>query len=256
MPTVEENIEVLDAKIDKLLIRFERGLMRAERRLLVDLEDSVGRREVRKALNLAGNLSNEVESKGLQELADEISVLYGNVMRDIRSVFQDSNIDFRFSKADLSDIQLQTDADFNILETRIAEYAAKVKAGVLKTTYAGGDVDDVEAIVSQQRDSLLRSLRADLVNALQAFRNAVTVRKAEDSGVERLLYAGPKDKKNRPFCAAHVGKTYTLTEVENMINDQGGPALTDMGGYNCRHEWRPVDDQGDEKRQANQSTRS
>lgn len=56
---------------------------------------------------------------------------------------------------------------------------------------------------------------------------------------DRFLYFGPEDSRNRPFCAAHVGKTYTVKEIRVMDNGQGLPVATSCGGYRCRHNWIP-----------------
>lgn len=59
-----------------------------------------------------------------------------------------------------------------------------------------------------------------------------------EAGVKRLLYRGPADIKNRAFCSSHVGKTYTLPEIQGMRNGTGPePPLYYGGGWNCRHVW-------------------
>jgi hypothetical protein len=40
---------------------------------------------------------------------------------------------------------------------------------------------------------------------------------------------GPKDIKNRPFCAAHVGKVYTVAEIKELDNDQKTTAAVGRG---------------------------
>lgn len=240
MASVEQNIERLDRKLEQLIAKMDAALNRAERRLLLDLGEAVGRRETRAALNVAGEFEQEIERKGLAELLDSVSELYGNITGQVRDAFRDSAISFDFSRSEIASVALQTQADLDIIGSLVDSYLANVKSNILRTTFAGGDTADIEAIIDTEHERLLRALETNAINALQGFRNAITFRKAKEAKVERLKYAGPKDDKNRPFCKKNVGKIFTLDEVKALRNDNGNPALTDMGGYNCRHEWRPV----------------
>jgi hypothetical protein len=81
-------------------------------------------------------------------------------------------------------------------------------------------------------------------DGIRNFHQQVTLKKAEDAGVENFLYYGNLINTSRDFCIARVGKTFTKDEIEAMgsLTWQGksGPPLTNRGGYNCRHHWVPV----------------
>jgi hypothetical protein len=76
--------------------------------------------------------------------------------------------------------------------------------------------------------------------AYRNFENNAKLDLGKNLKVKKWLYVGPKDKKNRPFCEAHVDREYTTEEVDKMVNDFGQPAKYYRGGWNCRHEWEPV----------------
>lgn len=68
------------------------------------------------------------------------------------------------------------------------------------------------------------------------------VRKQHPDLKLRFTYAGPRDERNRPFCArlkAQVaeGQTWTREEINNMDNGQIGNVFITCGGYGCRHQW-------------------
>ena len=54
---------------------------------------------------------------------------------------------------------------------------------------------------------------------------------------DEYLYAGTVDLKIRPFCKAHVGKTYTKKEIEKfpVENNSGLDPFFAPGGWSCRH---------------------
>ena len=61
-------------------------------------------------------------------------------------------------------------------------------------------------------------------------------------GEDKFIYAGPvQDKRIRPFCARHVGKTYTREEIEQfpVQNGSGLDGFFSPGGWNCRHRMVP-----------------
>ena len=239
MASVERNIERLDTKVEKLRLAVERAVSRAERRLIKDLEDADNKRDVREALSLLGNFDAELNRTTIKELRDSVSEIYGSVAGDVRSAFQDAGIKFELRQAEISAIADLTQADFDLLESHVIKYARTVKANVLRQTFTGGEIRDVEAVIDSARENFLNNLQKDSINVSQSFRNAIAYQKAQEAGVERMIYDGPKDAKNRPFCAEHVGNSYTMEEIQDMRNQDDMPALTDMGGYNCRHEWRP-----------------
>jgi hypothetical protein len=45
---------------------------------------------------------------------------------------------------------------------------------------------------------------------------------------------------SRPFCVEWYGKRITKSELDGLLNDNGEPAITAAGGYNCRHKWEEV----------------
>lgn len=55
----------------------------------------------------------------------------------------------------------------------------------------------------------------------------------------KLVYSGPKDRLNRPFCRRILEDNEPRTRAEvNKLRAPGGlPVLTAGGGYNCRHVW-------------------
>ncbi len=85
----------------------------------------------------------------------------------------------------------------------------------------------------------VRHQAATLANtALAQFDNAYTVELARSGAVDVMEYAGPPPQ--RLFCGQHLGKQYTIPEIELLNNGQGLPVLTSCGGYNCRHSWIAV----------------
>lgn len=85
---------------------------------------------------------------------------------------------------------------------------------------------------------------------MQSFMN----QQAQEAGLENFLYLGPYDTKTRPFCQPLVGQVLRRSEIEELDNGQSGDAMSDGGGWNCRHEWVAVLDDLAEKMRENPDT--
>ena len=69
------------------------------------------------------------------------------------------------------------------------------------------------------------------------------IAQAADPKGDRLVYVsiGPIDGLQRRFCAAVVGKSWTLDQLGRLRNGTPGMPVVDFhGGYNCRHHWVPM----------------
>lgn len=240
MASVEVQVERLDRKLTQILAKTERILTRTERRLLRDLEDADGRREVRQFLQLAGGLGNELQAVGLTSLIDDVRRLYRDITREVQNTLRGAKLPSNISRGQILRIESLARSEIGILRARIATYSRNVRARVLRTSFVGQDVEIIEDILIEERERLIRNLETDITNSVEAFRRAVLIKLALDSGATEFSYAGPADGKNRPFCAEHVGSKMSLKQITKLRNDFGGPALTEMGGYNCRHQWRPL----------------
>jgi len=76
---------------------------------------------------------------------------------------------------------------------------------------------------------------------LMTFSRTVNGTRGLNAGVTTYMYDGPgPDKIIRPFCEEHLGKVYTIEEINAMDNGQTGDVFFTCGGWNCRHRWTPV----------------
>jgi len=75
------------------------------------------------------------------------------------------------------------------------------------------------------------------------YHNSVMLKKGEDADFDTFLYMGTVMKSSRQFCIERVGKAYTKEQINSWTFSwagKSGPAMTNRGGYNCRHHWQPV----------------
>ena len=108
-------------------------------------------------------------------------------------------------------------------------------------------VNHFRGILSGFEDVRGRSMAnyADLYahDSIMDFHNAVHLKKADDLGFDHFLYYGSAMTTTRDFCFRRMGKVFSKKEIESWVHGwsgKSGPAMTNRGGYRCRHHWRPV----------------
>lgn len=75
------------------------------------------------------------------------------------------------------------------------------------------------------------------------FYNNLHIEKGRSLGMRWLLYSGTIMARSRDFCRVRANKVYSIAQVNSWTHSwkgKSGPALTNRGGWNCRHHWQPV----------------
>lgn len=119
--------------------------------------------------------------------------------------------------------------------------APEMREAVARGIASGGSLADVvDEVRARLATTYLRASAAVDAAIMAAGRRAVLSAAAAVAGELDLVYVyvGPRDAKNRPFCAAWVGKA--VTDPSRLDNGQKLPADDYCGGYNCRHSWAPT----------------
>jgi len=150
----------------------------------------------------------------------------------------------KLSRLDAQALRSLAAQDYAYLDGIGAAAIQEVAGGVVADALAGGSrarmIDRVGATVNKQ---FRRYAVTYADTALVSYDRVASMRYWKAAGLERFMYRGPKDIKNRKFCEAHVGKVYGLAqiaELKNGMKDGTADVLRFGGGWNCRHVWTPV----------------
>ena len=107
-------------------------------------------------------------------------------------------------------------------------------------------INNIRGIVSGSVDRAGRSFASHAKtlaqDSLMNYYSVANIGVAKDAGVDKFKYYGSVITTTRPWCSGHVGKTYTLKQIQ-AFDGQGwagkkpGSTMINRGGYNCRHRW-------------------
>lgn len=236
--SLRRQLRATDEQIEKFISRLDLFLQKNLRKILGDLEK--GAPTAREAAQVLGGLQSALKGAGLDaELAD-IAKVYGVQLKHIN--------DFYAKETGKGDVL--ADADYEVAEALItfdtSLVANKVSVltddlgSVLFTQIVTGASPKVGDLVEEFGTQTAANIRTEINTSAAGFSRTMTQKKAEDLGFDLFIYLGPDDSLTRDFCDERVNKIFTREQVNSWPDQQGLPANIYLGGYNCRHDLRPI----------------
>jgi len=147
-----------------------------------------------------------------------------------------------FADVDLDIVETLVTFDVDRVTSNVRKYVDDVRSTLMRAVI-GGDKPNFTALRDTIGERMVSNLETEINTALMAFNRTVTTSKAQSLGFDLFIYLGPEDDITRPFCEDLLQEDpaiYTIEEIQDMDNGQGLPVLQYGGGYNCRHQWRPI----------------
>jgi hypothetical protein len=169
---------------------------------------------------------------------DDVAVGAADMLREYGDIVE-------LDQGVVSQLQQLTFQGFEDIGTEYLDVIAKqVYESTLTGTTFAQSVAAVKEVVGKD---MARYASQQVHDALTQFDRTVNTKIALDSGAEKFVYRGSDDEKTRSFCRKHVGKTYTIDEINEIWQGEwsgksSSNAFVSAGGYNCRHRFRPVFD--------------
>lgn len=220
----ERRIEYYEAKIMALLSAYERSLS-SELRERLRTDDFPFAGGVGSVAILGG--FDSMSERSRSAVLEEVALLYGDMFQDTVNDLPEG-VDVGLSQQTLENYVYEKLKEFSdILGAQISRVRSQVLEGAL-----------VDGQLFLPEVKLSGNAGESIMSGLVIFSRAITASSLNDE--MKVLYVGPQDSRNRPFCAARVGKIFTMEEALAWDNGQGLPAVIYCGGYGCRHFLQPV----------------
>lgn len=240
---LKRELAITDTEIEGFTKVLDNFLFKELSKLLGPLE--VKRYKAAEFQQVLGSLRTNLDAAGLRQIVKRLDVIYGRQLANVRDHFEGLGKSRIFSDVDLSIIETLISYDVEKVTSRIGEYVIDVKRS-FQTAVLSGETPKFAEAHDKYGPRVGADINTELTTAVQGFSRAVTAGKAKDLGFELFIYIGPNDDVTRDFCEGVLAKDppiYTSSEIDSMNNGQGLPVITYGGGYNCRHQWRPISEQ-------------
>lgn len=239
MANINAHIRASEAEIEGFSLILERFLRDNLKKIVKAIK--AGEENILDSINVINSIERELNAAGYNKVLSKIEGVYARELTFIRDYFAESKIrsEIIYSDADRAVVDALIKYDYQSVNAQVQQYIGSVKRAMLNNVILG-QVPQFEEIHDKASSKLESNVKTEINTSIAGFSRTVTQNKAKELGIDRFQYVGPLDSVTRPFCRAHIGKTYTTAEIGSLDNGQGLPVRIYCGGYNCRHLWVPV----------------
>ena len=249
MPQIDRNEKLLERAIKKLDLRIATLTSVLKTRSGRLTSDAIN---LRRAISMRREIAKEF---GIYYDAAETVTDFRPVLKDVGKVLSDAGISKAITKGDASLISAFSDDAFSEMSGLGQQYAAQISERVYTGVVTGDLLEDMTLDISQMLVGGTDKAGRPMVNHAKTISttrymevdSVILRKKSEEAGIKKFKYAGSLIKDSRKWCVDHVGKIYTLEEIENWESQKwqgkkSGDSFVVRGGWNCRHRWLPVVD--------------
>ena len=174
-------------------------------------------------------VSKDVNIYGMEQ--ENINALLKGMMQDL---YMDAT-----SRAVILDAIDTIDLSFKKLNQRLQ---TRLNRDLNDIVSKGLNKEQIASLLIQSIDVYKHNIRT-LTNTIgKGLSRAINISKDITSGVKVFEYIGSQYPE-RPFCKLLLGKKFTIQQIQRINeigNGQGLDVFAYCGGYNCRHQWTPI----------------
>jgi hypothetical protein len=246
--SIKRHIDATGSELDAFVLRLEKILRGKARQIVNDLYsgNDFTANKARDAASIIAQLDQVLTDADVQGQLGNLRQIYGKELHAIRDVyFADlhSGKDF-YTGIDADVVETLIKFDGDTIATKLAGYVDDVRTTLMQGVLTG----QIPDFLSVSDGAFPSNLTSEVQTMFSSFSRTVIAKKAKDVGLTSFEYIGPDDDLTRPFCRRTLEDrsppVYTVDEINAMRPEPLGDAMVNCGGYNCRHQWRPVRGEG------------
>lgn len=237
---VRRQLKATDSEVEAFVARLEKFLN-------LNLEEIIGSINAGEvsggsAAKILGSMFTELNKAGLGAEIGRLRAIFAKELGFVRDEFIEQNFEKPLADIDRAGIDALIDTSIAQVGTKVQQYGLNIQTIVMQNVLTG-QKPNFKELREKFGDTAASQIQTEVNTSLMAFNRTVTVNKAIDLGFDLFVYIGPDDKITRDFCKHLLDRSppiYKLSEIKGMKNGQDLDVFTYGGGYNCRHQWRPI----------------
>ena len=238
----QARIEAEEVLVQKFMRGFQKFLDNSLDDILEGLEE--GDISAQAAAGRLGSLYQQLLAKGLDKELAKIDKLYASKLRDVAIELEGISPGARMSDVDLDFASTLVDFDAKIIQNKVLVVADSIKSATIRQVLSPEPLN-TKAIREQFGTQLGHQIETEIRTGVSSFHQTLINTKAQELGLTLFAYVGPLDSITRPICE-HIltsGGVYMNAERANFTGKYGSTLPVEIygGGYNCRHQWSPID---------------
>lgn len=257
--SVEDQDKYLNTIIDQNQRRLNKAIINLENRILRLLDDlSTNKNGFIKTTQINFKNAQRIHKKVVNIFSadygpDALIVLeeYKKIAAKIEAMYNALDLKESFGSIDSAVINQLRSASY----AQYLVYGQAAESLIAEELYsqviAGGSrqqlIDTISSILTGRLDKrgkpMTQYVELWANDTIMNFQNSINIAKADQVDIDTFVYYGNIIATTRPFCAERAGKVFTKRQIQSWTyrwQGKSGPALTNRGGWNCRHHWVPI----------------
>lgn len=241
MATIDDEIDANLAWRTAAGDGLKRAVEELARKWAAEAQNLAGSRDAQNIAYLRRELQRQLQQLGLDDLANQLNATQDEALTRAIEVTSQT-VEGRVAQLDPDVVKNLQATSYQWLQDIGTEAVIEVSQYVAQNAIAGLPRSEMIKGIRESLEGRFAAYAGTYVDtALVSFDRRATFDMWVAAGVEEFRYGGPKDLRNRQFCAQHVNKVFSLAEILKMPPPSRlGPIQYAMAGYNCRHIFRPV----------------
>lgn len=232
-----------DRAVKTQVAELERELNRSLKTVLKDLRSRSAQKKLTaaEAAQTLGSLYEQVKRSVVGKRLDKLIKEYGAEMAAVNKELRKIDPKLIMSRADENAASALIDFDYETYGKTIEREIGNARSTIMRAVISKSTVD-IDKAIDDATPKIRAQIETEANTALSAYNQTLTNARAAAAGLTVFIYLGPEDEKTRDFCQKLIddGRIFSRDEIERMDNKQGLPVMEAGGGYNCRHQWRPI----------------
>ncbi len=187
-------------------------------------------------------LKTAIAEKFTSAHTQSINGAYADAIKQNRAQAAAAGIEFVFSDDQIQAIARIKASDILHFSNRASIEAGNIFDSLVKWAFSGTAETLEPFFVAADQIGTAKHAQTIINTQVRGFFRQLNIMAGNNAGVTHYRYAGPSP--GRPFCAAIIGKTFSLKEIQQLNNGQTSNTFITAGGFNCRHRWVPTNIEG------------
>lgn len=240
-------IEKTEVKLQKFMRDLDRAIGLSIDEILSEIR--AGKVAPSEAMARLGSFYEKLLQSDFGRQIKKVNALYAAKLRDAAIELRAISPEAAISDVDVRFAETLVDLDYSIIENKIRSTADSMRSAVARQVLGSKPIE-ARQIRDKYGPELGRQIEIELRTGLSSFHQTLINKKADEHGLNLFIYIGPLDEVTRPLCRHILETKQVWTDAErrelnswadNKGNTPALPVETYGGGYNCRHQWSPVD---------------
>ena len=184
------------------------------------------------------SLKATIRSRFNTGYSESVAGAYADAIGQNKTSLDAAGIDVNLTESQIETVSNLKANNASLFSSRVNSEADNIFDSLVRWSSSGTEGTLSPFFVPADQISIAKHGETIVNTQIRTFSRQLNVMSGLSADIRFYRYIGPPPE--RPFCAALIGKIFSLKEIQQLDNGQTSNTLVTAGGFNCRHQWLPI----------------